>query len=667
MKLVALARITLVSSLAVLLAACGGGGGGSANNVPSSTAGSTPPPIPAGPNEFLLFPNPQLQNGVDQTNTLTYAQAYYQAIDPNGQRTTFENFKTINGFYSATPQTVLFDDTHDLGYGRRITFWTNADGSSAAFVENYLAGGFSNYQSGNPQVNLAAGAIQDPRWLVEINAIEYSAAPGSGPKFTKFYVFDAAGNQQFTGTLDNRGPKFMPSVCISCHGGRGDALTPPSPTTGLPLFPLVYNSATQLRGDTGAHMQPVEVGIQVFQPDGQTYSRPPQEAALKDLNKMVLCSYPVSTTTAALNYPEDACRRVATSNEWQGDSAGDFIRAAYGGPGLPSATWNDTYISGDYAQNGQASLYSGAIVTGCRVCHKLRGTGNNSDIDFDTTEKLGGYSDRVYAHVYDRGNMPLALLVYDSFWSSTGPSQLANFIGPYGYNATTSAGVLTPGRPVADPGPDRVASQGTITLSSAMSLYATSFAWTITSNPGNAASLSNASASGSTISFTSTANGDYSVQLVASSGGVESAPATLKIHVDNTITPAPSAVTWADVKNILQNNSPPGGATLCTTCHTPGTTALVPPIFYVASFDRSGTGVAATNDFWLYTEVVGRVNFTDIIASPILRKPSGHHHGGNPIPGTFQTGFDTSQPVGDPARANYDQVVSWILNGAPYQ
>jgi hypothetical protein len=69
----------------------------------------------------------------------------------------------------------------------------------------------------------------------------------------------------------------------------------------------------------------------------------------------------------------------------------------------------------------------------------------------------------------------------------------------------------------------------------------------------------------------------------------------------------------------------------------------------------------ATDDEWFYEEVRGRINFPDLAASPLLRKPSNNHHGGNLV-----VGFDTRQAPGNSARARYDLFLNWILNGAPY-
>ena len=83
-------------------------------------------------------------------------------------------------------------------------------------------------------------------------------------------------------------------------------------------------------------------------------------------------------------------------------------------------------------------------------------------------------------------------------------------------------------------------------------------------------------------------------------------------------------------------------------------------MFY-ADYDRNGDGVIdATDTAWLYAEVRSRLNFTDIVASPLLRKPSNNHHFGG-----LQDGFDTSKVPGDPARVNYDLILDWILSGAP--
>jgi hypothetical protein len=135
--------------------------------------------------------------------------------------------------------------------------------------------------------------------------------------FVKFFNFDVAtGQRQLTVDLDGRGQKAMPGPCAACHGGRADALTPPD-ATGLPLFPLLQNSVSQKRGDLQAHLMPLEVGTFDFS-TSPGFTRAEQEAALKQINRMVLCSYPIPVASV---FPEDACRRAATFGEYRGTAA----------------------------------------------------------------------------------------------------------------------------------------------------------------------------------------------------------------------------------------------------------------------------------------------------------------------------------------------------------
>ena len=225
-----------------------------------------------------------------------------------------------------------------------------------------------------------------------------------------------------------------------------------------------------------------------------------------------------------------------------------------------------------------------------------------------------------------------------------------------GFNAGYADGNLAPGRPIADPGPNRVVRPGATTLSAAMSLYSTTFQWSIVGGPAGA-TLSNPTSASPV--FTATANGTYVLQLVSGNGSASSAPAQLRLALDTTLPYDPAALRFADIKSTLQT-----GAGNCTGCHKAGGNGTVlPPVWY-SSYDRAGTGAgtenSATNDHWFYTELRGGINFTDWIASPLLRKPSGNHHFGGE-----RAGFKTSVAVGDPQRADYDKFVSWIVQGAP--
>jgi len=636
-------------ALTLLLASCGGGGGGGSGDVVPGTPAVQS--SAAGPDSFLLFPNPQLlSDGSAETNSIAYAQAYYAAIDPLNAKDTLAKWKAANNFDSGTGTQVgaVFGDVLDLGYGRRMTARQNADGSVAITVENYQvnAGGAYGYNS----LNLDAAILRDTRWHVGTNAIEFNPGPNGGASFTKFYTFNpTTGERLLVANLDGRGDKAMPGICINCHGGRADPLTPADPLTGKSLFPLVQNSVSQHRGDVQARLHMLNADHLEFS-SMSGFTRAELEATVKTINKMILCTYPLAGAAAG---PEDACRPAAGINEWQGAAAA-VLKAAYGGNGLPNAGFSDTYVPSDWISAGRTSLYNDVAKQACMTCHILRGTNNQSDLDFTSYAKFSGYSDRIKAHVYDRGNMPLAKIVSDRFWATSMAETLGSWLQTLGYTVRDGASaLLRPGRPIADPGPNRTVRFGPTTLSASGSLYASSYSWSITSNPGNAGSLTNPASA--TPAFTASANGTYVLQLIASNGTTQSTPASLTLVVNNALTPDPSAIRFADIKTVLQN------PVTCVTCHTPpGTAAIKPPIFY-SDIDRNGDGIVnATDTSWMYKEVRGRVNFTDIVASPLLRKPSNNHHNG-----LLQTGFDASLAPGDAGRANYDLFLNWILNGAP--
>ena len=635
----------VIACASALLGACGGGSGGDGSQPSAATASSGLSPL-----TFLVFPNPQVQpDGTLQTNVAAYAAAYYAAIDPTNAKDTLAKWKAANGFDSGTGTevAVVFGDRRDLGYGRRMTVRQNVDGTVAAMVENYQVSAVAEY--GYTTLNLDAAVVQDTRWRIGVTGIEFSPGPAGGASFAKFFNFNVgSGARDLTADLDGFGEKAMPSVCINCHGGRGDALTPPD-DSGQPRFPLAGNSVSLARGDVQAHLQPLEVDAFGFSTTGG-FRRADQEAALKTINQIVLCTYP---KTAAETGPEDNCRRPATGSEWRGTAAA-LIKAAYGGDGMPNAAFADTFVPAGWT--AQATLYQNVVVPACRSCHFLRGTGSQSDVDFSSLATFSSYASDIKYHVFDRGNMPLAKIVYDNFYGTGMADTLATFLQTQGVNARDAGGaVLMPGRPIANPGPDRVVRQGPVVLSAAGSLYASGYAWSIVSGPNGAvpptsATLANANSVQPT--FNATADGTYVLQLIASQGQVLSSPVPLQLVVNNALAPDPSAIRFSDIKTALQTKG-------CTTgCHVGGHGSTV----LFTNIDRDGNGTVgdATDDQWFYAEVRSRINFTSLDHSPLLRKPSGLHHGGG-----AQAGFNTALAPGSAGRASYDLFLNWILNGAP--
>jgi mono/diheme cytochrome c family protein len=663
--------------------------------------------VALGVNRFLLFPNPigtdpfAQNGGTFETDTTDYATAYYAAIDPANTEDTIDKWRAANGFNgfatTARPGTehlAVFRDVRDLGYGRRMTGRRNSDDASVAFyVENYNVAP-NNSPGYSSDLNVNAAIQRDTQWHVGTNAIEWTSTPcipnydpadcdSTGTiKFAKYYNFSSKdGTRQLTVDLDGHGQKAMPGVCISCHGGRGDPLTPPD-VTGNPRFPLVENLPSRKRGDVGAHLHGQNVDSFTYSTDQPGFAKSDMQPFLADFNQWILCTYPSPTpgatvTNSAAGTPWGSCvRPTAGQNEWQGTAA-EMIQTWYGGPSMPGP-FSDTYVPSGWTSAttiagttfAPIDLYKNVVAPYCRTCHILRGTKNQDDINFfnygnpaagvNPANGFLSYADRIKVMVFDRGNMPLAQIPHSDFWNSNAPQMLATFVDSQlgtGTATSSSGGPLMPGRPVADPGPNRMVRTGAnAVLSGENSLFASTFSWTNVSGPGNPL-ITNPT--GMVAIFNASVAGTYVVNLSVN-GGASSNSVT--ITVDDNF-PDPLNIKFAQVKNVLQNVSHSGTSQQCISCHTPtanvAVATRVPPIWYT-DFDRDGSGGAAdsTDDDWFRKALSGRVNLTEIEASPLLRKPTGNHHNGLKVIDTTDTSTGGSGGL-----RNYSILYNWVLAG----
>jgi hypothetical protein len=659
-----------------------------------------------GIDRLLLFPNPigtdplAQDGGTFETNTTAYAQAYYAAIDATNAKDTIDKWKAANGFTgvpSATEHLAVFRDVRDLGYGRRMTGrYNTSDGSVAFYVENYnvTPNGSASYAS---DLNVDAAIRRDTQWHVGTNAIEWSTTPclniangypynydppdcNGTIKFAKYFNFSSKdGTRQLAVDLDGHGLKAMPGPCITCHGGRGDPLTPPD-TSGNPRFPLVENSLSRKRGDVQARLHGMNVDSFSYSTTQPGFAKSDLQSFLLDFNQWIMCTYPwdstgtTSQTLTGQNGWGSCTRTAAGPNEWQGIAA-EMIQKWYGGPAM-TATFSDTYVPPTWQSTttitgtnfAPVDLYNNVVAPYCRTCHILRGTKNQNDFDFMTygvpaagvnpATGFLSFADRIKVMVFDRGNMPLAQIPHQDFWSSSAPQTLASFV-----DAMTAPGIATlngaplmPGRPIADPGPDRMVRTGAnAVLTGENSLFATSYSWTGVSGPSNPL-ITNPT--GMVAIFNASVAGTYVINLSVN-GGASSKNVT--VTVDDNF-PDPLNIKFAQVKNVMQNVLHKG-TTKCVDCHKDVSVPLpttTPPIWYT-NFDRDNDGAKNTTDEdWFLKAVAGRVNLTEIAASPLLRKPSGNHHNAGKVIDVTDT---STSPSG--GLRNYSILYNWILAGMP--
>lgn len=651
-------RLASIAVLAALLAACGGGDGG--EEIKGVDHGVDDP------NRFLEYFD--MQDG--EIGSAAYARAYYDAVDPGGARTTLAAWKQASGFNGCDVSviTVKFRDTKDLGYGRhmRVCTDTGADDGFAAFVDNYQVDPIP--ELAYSELNLEAVLEEDRKWLLGTNAIEFSppevcpdgATPGAScsTPIAKFFTFEPPGSdgvqdRAIKANLDGRGDRYMPHICVQCHGGR---LLPLENADGeLPRLRTSDNLG--LPGDVEAKLQPLLVDTFDF-PESGTFSRASQEEALRRINAAVHASY------GAGDY--------GGSGEWYATFGQSMVDGWYSGDvtvtgrsfdsGFVPTAWEPDTTGGN-PPPGSDDLFTDVVVPRCMVCHMLRGTTLQSDVQFATYSAFEGHAAQIERLVYDEALMPAALLQFDRFWEDGEESPEAAFLGTFLDTSTNTfthgnsdGTVDVPGQAVADAGPDRTVAGLPLTLSAEDSAFAVQYSWEITGTTVNGATLSNADRARAELS--GSGDGDVTVRLtvIDRKGRADGDTATITVDTAATLSatngnpmPAPRDIAFSDIEAVLQDVT--AG---CDGCHVDGGGYDGIPLHYDAG---SATEDYAGGDA-VYARVVARVNARDPKASLILRKPSGNHHAGLQRPG-----FDADGAASD--HLAYDMFYTWILEGAP--
>jgi hypothetical protein len=160
--------------------------------------------LPQNPSPIWLT---RMQNpGANDTDRNSYATAYYTAIAADLDLTTWKN---RNEFSAGDDAAAFYYNAGDLEFGRSMHMNRRSDGGIAYYV--------TNYETADKAFTGAPGDV------IATVAMEYSKYPSGiagAPRFTKFYVFNKDGNLVNSAELDSRGDKYVPGLCVMCHGGR---------------------------------------------------------------------------------------------------------------------------------------------------------------------------------------------------------------------------------------------------------------------------------------------------------------------------------------------------------------------------------------------------------------------------------------------------------------
>lgn len=278
-----------------------------------------------------------------------------------------------------------FADLNDLGLGRRV----NCTPLSGKPLNGVLCWATSHGQPpGNgaspngTQLALAAEQMSDVKSLNVILMTSQGAFFGTWEAgmlngrdaFEQESKFAETAQQKYNTALDSQGAKFVPQVCLSCHGGRYDATR--RIVVGASLLPLVP-----------AHL---------------TFSSPQARAAneeqIRRINRIILDTNPAPAIR-------------------------DQIVAQYNGnPDAAGTPANDNAVPPGWA--AQPGLYRQVVAPFCGTCHFAQ----TGPLNFASFANLQQNKQRVQRAVCTDFSMPHSEQGLRRFWSQGGPVSLPGLL-----------------------------------------------------------------------------------------------------------------------------------------------------------------------------------------------------------------------------------------------
>jgi len=513
------------------------------------------------------------------------ALAYFAAIDPTSAKDTMDKWLTANGFdptvdgWNADAH-AIYTNNFDLGFGRNMYMKYGACDNGyaqlplqqrighcdvAAIVVNYV------------DVEAAAKKLNP---IVAV-AMEYSASPGTGARYTKFYTFSpdtrtGVLKRVLSVNLDRRGEEYMPQSCVVCHGGTpGNATSyPTSADIGAGFLPWDVDSFLFPETDPGFGVKPSNDYIRT------QYSRNAQIAQLKKMNEGAYLTYAD---------PQNIPGRFALTRE--------LVEKWYGGPGLPNASYDDSGVPAGWQpgiNNNPADsdkVYKDVFARHCRACHVLQvpaagdprsatitppgattavsactndPTLANTTVGITSQVPMGCYWEFAHApnlvtHIGD-GQMPFARRTMDQMWmtkdgsQSAGQKLQAHLFNTQGINVTTPGAVVACidnfGTPITGQSGSEVLRNTWLVLGSSCSHYLSGEQWTLNAPQGSQAVMIGADTD--TARFQPDVQGDYTITLT-DKAGVSTTTAVARVLVA-----APTA--GNGTRNVVLDNT--GNATI---------------------------------------------------------------------------------------------------------
>jgi len=287
---------------------------------------------------------------------------YYSQVDPtsgahpNGERSTFDDFRLKNGFTSPAgfhlcagnvcedPDqeiNAVYANSGDLGFGRDMHCRRTDTGAGTGFD---YACYVTNYGDITTDDALDAENARNNTGVVATVAMEYSrilTTDALTDRHVKFYVYNAVGARVNNADLDsglNIRRRPVPQLCMVCHGGA----YPGGGNTGVPAF----NTPDSVK--LGSRFIPFDLRYYTFpaSPD-----KAAQQSAMKHLNQDIVANAP------SLPAPDPVADVI--SEMYSGGSATQKVDFVVPG-------WQQTQLPNTLAQE---AFYKRVLANACRTCH----------------------------------------------------------------------------------------------------------------------------------------------------------------------------------------------------------------------------------------------------------------------------------------------------------
>jgi hypothetical protein len=288
--------------------------------------------------------------------------------------------KDIVATYINTVDLNLTRNHHSLSYG---------PGQVAAYVCNHLGPTNETQAAADAAIENAVNG----RNLIACVAMDHGITSGvnGGNAFTRFLIFGPSGQLLLSVNLDGRREKFVPGVCVACHGG--DRYVGRFPENGAGF------------ADIGAHFIPYDSGNFTFSTK-TGYTQADLEPVIHALNMNVLEAGPNTAITELIQ-------------GWYSSS---------------TTTLDQDYVPSSWQGRSTTDLdfYKYVYARRCRTCHvafteslnfdhyenmttQSQPVGETGQLRMDISACSGGSSSFVRNF-----SMPNSLRTLDLFWGSAG-------------------------------------------------------------------------------------------------------------------------------------------------------------------------------------------------------------------------------------------------------